>query len=157
MLRVREPYPAFNTTRRRAAKVFWESAVCGWSLGCGTAFLVTFVLVAGNASAAPAGLVYPFMAGAIGGQLGMIVGLLAGTVGALYVRVVEPGLGARVVAWFLPVIGLLVSLAIAALFALPGDGGWRVLVFSIATVLSLIGSAIVACRYLQRAEWASVH
>ena len=31
------------------------------------------------------------------------------------------------------------------------------LVLSIATVLSLAGSAIVSYRYLRRAEWASVH
>jgi hypothetical protein len=157
MLRMREPEPAFNTTRRRAAKVFWESATCGFALGCGTAFLVAFVLVAKNESAGPAGIVYPFLAGALGGQVGMTVGLIAGAAGALYVRMVEPGCGAHVVAWFLPVIGLVVSLAIAAVFALPGTGAWRVLVFGIATVLSLIGSAIVASRYRRRAEWASVH
>jgi len=155
MVLVREP--ALNTTRRRAAQVFGESAACGYSLGFGSAFLITFVLVAVDAHGGVAAIIYPFLAGAFGGTLGLTVGLLAGAAGALYVRAVEPGLGARVVAWFLPAVGLLVTLPIAWLFARPGNAGWRVLVLSIAVVLTLIGSAIVASRYLRRAEWASVH
>jgi hypothetical protein len=150
--------PAWNTTRQRATQVFAESTVCGAVIGGGAAFSVTLVLVlaAGNAGS-EAGLIYPVLVGAGGGELGMIVGLLAGVAGLWFVRAVEPGLGARVVAWFLPVVGLLVSLPIALLFALPGDARWRALVLSIATVLSLAGSAVVSYRYLRRAEWPSVH
>ena len=152
------PEPTLNTTRRRAAQVFAESAICGYLLGFGAAFSVTLVLVAGNASAngARRSCTRSSRAGSAAGWACSSACSPASRAGCSS-RAGERRLGARAVAWLLPVVGLAVSLPVASLFALPGDASWRVLVLSIAVVLTLVGSAVVASRYLRRAEWVPVH
>jgi hypothetical protein len=149
---------SWNTTGTRAATVFGEALACGYLLGGLGGFVVAQLIgidVAGiNLGYATIAGIYGF---GIGAAVGLLIGFLVGAVLGLFVIATERRFGNAAVARAFPVVGLSITLPLAALFGMVGGTLWMLAIVVLDASFTYAGAHLLAVRYLRRSEVAHLH